>query len=191
MSSSLKPSYFDDVYRRSSDPWEMATSPYEAEKYARTLAALPRERYRSGLEIGCSVGVLSSMIAPRCESFLGVDVSENALGHARERCRSIAHAEFQRWEIPASFPPAKFDLVLLSEVGYYWSREDLAKAQDEIVDHLEGDGTLLLVHWTPFVPDYPLTGDEVHESFLKRPEFLHVHGGRREKYRLDLFLRRF
>jgi len=53
---------------------------------------------------------------------------------------------------------------------------------------------LLLVHWTPYVPDYPLTGDEVHDSFLAYAgqagsKLRHLTGSRAEQYRLDLFER--
>jgi len=41
------------------------------------------------------------------------------------------------------------------------------------------------------VPDYPQTGDQVHEFFLQLAQpagpLRHLHGERAEKYRLDLF----
>ncbi|RZK45442.1 MAG: methyltransferase, partial [Hymenobacter sp.] len=44
--NSLTPGYFDDVYRANEDPWQFASSPYEREKYAATLAALARPAWR-------------------------------------------------------------------------------------------------------------------------------------------------
>ena len=35
--------------------------------------------------------------------------------------------------IPEQLPHETFDLVLISEVGYYWCREDLQKAQTAIL----------------------------------------------------------
>lgn len=192
--ASLPPRYFEEVYAANADPWGFETSPYEAAKYAATLAALPRPRYASAFEIGCSRGVLSERLAPRCCCLLAVDVVESALEVARARCRHLPQARFERMIVPAEFPTERFDLVLVSEVGYYWSGADLAAARDKILAALDPGGHLLLVHWTPFVHDYPLTGDEVHEGFLAaategRP--LRRLGGRREKtYRLDLFERR-
>lgn len=60
--TSLPPDYFDVRYAADPDPWNFAGSPYERDKYAATLAALPRERYASALEVGCSIGVLLSLI---------------------------------------------------------------------------------------------------------------------------------
>jgi hypothetical protein len=95
--------------------------------------------------------------------------------------------------VPTAFPSERFDLILVSEVGYYWGWENLAIAQELIVEHLEPGGHLLLVHWTPFVDDYPLTGDEVHDAFLAGAAagngLRHLVGSRRETYRLDLFER--
>lgn len=189
---SLPPRYFEDVYRAHDDPWGFATSPYESEKYAATVAALPRERYRSGFEVGCSIGVLTERLASRCDALLSVDVVESVLERARERCRELHHASFARMVVPEEFPDATFDLVVLSEVGYYWSREALKDAKARIAEALEPGGHLLLVHWTPLVHDYPLTGDQVHEAFLDDSDGLplrHLGGTRAERYRLDLLER--
>jgi hypothetical protein len=43
----LLPEYFDALYTADPDPWKFAVSPYEREKYALTLEAMPKPRYRS------------------------------------------------------------------------------------------------------------------------------------------------
>ena len=190
---SLTPAYFDSLYSTDADPWKFQTSAYEAEKYAATLAALPKARYRSALEIGGSIGVLTEKLAARCDSLLSVDVSEMAQQQAIDRCRSLSHVRFQLMQVPHAYPQEQFDLTVLSEVGYYWCWEDLKQAQQLIVQHLEPGGHLLLVHWTPYAAYYdnPLSGDEVHESFLALPstQMKHLTGNRADKYRLDLFER--
>lgn len=185
----LMPSYFDGVYAANADPWGFETKPYEQAKYADTLASLPRSFYGSAFEIGCSLGVLTSQLAPRCGALLAVDGSEKPLVRARELCRNLPQVQLRRMQVPDEFPALQFDLVILSEVGYYWSPNDLAQAQVEILAHLDTSGHLMLVHWTPHVHDYPLTGDEVHESFLALNGLKHLHGHREEKYRLDVLER--
>ena len=44
-------------------------------------------------------------------------------------------------------------------------------------------------NFTPVVHDYPQTGDQVHAALLDVPGLRHLHGGRHEQYRLDLFER--
>ncbi len=189
---SLPPEYFDAVYDAHDDPWQFETSAYESVKYDATVTALPQARYRAGFEIGCSIGVLTARLAARCDALLAVDVSERALQRARARCADLPQVRFARMRVPEKYPDQDFDLTLVSEVGYYWSMPDLVSARREIVAHLLPGGHLLLVHWTPLVPDYPLTGDAVHEAFIARaePELRHVSGQRGDRYRLDLFARR-
>ena len=97
-------------------------------------------------------------------------------------------------QVPDDFPAGPFDLIVMSEVGYYWARPDLERALERSEAALEPGGVLLLVHWTPFVADYPLRGDEVHEAALSHAgadgRLIHRRGERRESYRLDVFTRR-
>lgn len=188
---SLQPEYFDALYQEDPDPWKFETSDYEAEKYAATIAALPKPRYRSAFEIGGSIGVLTEKLADRTDALLSIDVSEIAQGRAIQRCQHLPHVQFQIMQVPREFPNAQFDLILISEVGYYLSLEDLRTAQQQMLDALEPGGHLLLVHWILYAKDYPLSGDEVHEAFLElSPTHLkHLSGKREEQYRLDLFER--
>ncbi|MEH2179072.1 class I SAM-dependent DNA methyltransferase [Nostoc sp.] len=190
-SDSLPPSYFDKLYSENLDPWRFETSEYEANKYAATIAALPKERYRSAFEIGGSIGVLTEKLQEHCDSLLSIDVSKIAQNRAKERCQHLSNVKFQIMRVPEQYPDEMFDLTLVSEVGYYWSWEDLKKSQQYILKHLEPGGHLLLVHWTLYARDYPLSGDEVHDSFfeLTPNKLRHLKGQREEEYRLDLFER--
>ncbi|MBD2721441.1 class I SAM-dependent DNA methyltransferase [Hymenobacter armeniacus] len=192
--NTLPPAYFDHVYEANRDPWNFETSPYEREKYAATLAALPRPHYAEAFELGCSLGVLTAQLAGRCGHLLAVDVSEAALAQARARCAALPQVELRRMNVPAEFPTQQFDLILVSEVGYYWSAADLTRSADLLIGALQPGAHLLLVHWTPPVHDYPLTGDDVHEFFLAKTTeagpLRHLGGQRHETYRLDLLEKR-
>ena len=82
----------DQVHRERPDPWQV-DSAYERRKRALTLASLPRERYRSALEVGCSVGALAVDLAGRCDRVLAIDDSATAIDLARRRTAGIAHLE--------------------------------------------------------------------------------------------------
>jgi SAM-dependent methyltransferase len=188
---SLHPSYFAQLYQANLDPWNFETSLYEKEKYLASLAALPLKRYRRGFEIGGSIGVLTRMLSDRCDRLLSIDVSPVAQGRAQIRCADQPQVEFRIMQFPRETPDATFDLIVLSEVGYYLSNRDLLIARDWIVSALRPGGHLLLVHWTPFVEEYPLTGDEVHELFLAvTPAPLSsVFSARKVNYRIDVLAR--
>ena len=187
---SLPPSYFDEVYAASADPWNFETSDYEAGKYRDTLAHLPRPRYTNALEIGCSIGVLTRLLATRCNALLSVDVSRRALAAAQARCADLPNVHFAQLHIPNEMPEGSFDLVVLSEVGYYWQRADLERTATLLAARQPPGAHLILVHYTPHVPDYPLTGDQVHQAWLRRPEWRLIDSSRADRYRLDLFERR-
>jgi len=189
-SQSLPASYFDALYQTNPDPWSFETSEYEANKYAATIAALPT-RYKSALEIGGSIGVLTQKLAQVCDSLLSTDISKLAQDRAIKRCQNLLQVRFELMNFPHEYPQEKFDLILVSEVGYYWCEVDLQTAQHRIFELLEPSGHLLLVHWLQPTPDYPLTGDRVHDSFLNfMPASLqHLTSQRNTNYRLDLFER--
>ena len=69
------------------------------------------------------------------------DVAARALRQARARCRNLDHVHFQKMQVPERFLNDTFDLILLSEVGYYWFPADLSKARRLIAGHLASQGT--------------------------------------------------
>jgi predicted TPR repeat methyltransferase len=159
---SLPASYFDALYAASDDPWEFATRWYEKRKYAVTLAALPRERYRRGFEPGCSNGVFTVQLAKRCDRLLAADTAAAAVAIAKTRLTDQPHVEIRQLAVPSEWPGEEFDLIVLSELGYYLSVEDLEALATAATASLAADGTLAVVHWRHPVEDYPLAGDEVH-----------------------------
>ena len=74
----LDPGYFRDQYAASADPWGLAERWYEARKYTVTTALLPRQRYGMAFEPGCSIGVLTALLAPRCDTLLACDAVPDA-----------------------------------------------------------------------------------------------------------------
>lgn len=183
--ASLGPDYFARVYAETDDPWSFATSPYEAEKYAATIAALGSQRFHAGFEIGCSIGVLTERLAARCDALLSIDINERALRAARARCAHVRNVRFERMTFPAALPAGPFDLIVMSEVAYYWSDDDLAAAIDYAA--ATGAGTTVeLVHFLPKVDDYVRDGDAVHAAFLTDVRFESIASARAERYRIDV-----
>jgi len=188
---SLPATYFEEMFAGDPDPWRFETSAYEQAKYAHTLSVLGPS-YRRGFEIGCANGVLTAQLSARCRTLLSIDVSETALARARERCAGAAGASFARMSFPQEAPETGgFDLLVLSEVAYYWSDADLDKAAGRIAELLAPGGEMILVHWTGET-DYPQSGDGA-VSRLERAlaGIVAVRRSERTKhYRLDLWARR-
>ena len=187
---SIDGEWFEQLYREQGDPWGFETSPYEQAKYAETLAALPAARYAEALEVGCANGVLTALLAPRCDRLLAVDPSPTALAAARARCRDLPQVRLEERSLPAQTPAGPFDLILLSEVIYYWDGDDLARMAAYLRDALRSGGDLLLVHWTGDT-DYPKSGDDavVELRDLLGEAVVERRGERHDRYRLDLWRR--
>jgi len=177
--------YFEDVYARNDDPWSLRTSEYEREKYERTLAALGR-RYERALEIGCSIGVLTRRLAQRAGHVMAIDISERAIDLARVTCRGCGNVTFARCDATSDYPDGRFDLIVLSEVAYYWSEEDFARTRERMADSLSANGDVLLVNFLPEGHNGAWGGDAVHDAFLRDPRFCGVRGSRAQRYRIDL-----
>lgn len=190
VNESVPAQYFIDLYRRDIDPWHFETSTYEREKYRATLDALPRERYERGLEIACSVGVFTNMLAPRCRELLAVDVSDDALARAAENCAAHAHVTFQRRQIPQQYPGSCFDLTMVCEVGFYLNARDLALLCADVEAHSFPGAHIVVVHWTPPVRGHASSTEEVHAAFRASPGLQWLAGASHDTYRLDVFERR-
>lgn len=181
--------FFDAFYDGSDDPWGFETRWYEIRKRAVTLASLPRPLFTSALEIGCSIGVLTAELAGRCATLLATDIAEQPLARARARLSDQSHVSFVRADAAAEWPSGSFDLIVLSEVGYYWSPADLARVLQRIERSLTPDGIVVACHWRHPVEGYPERGDDVHATIRAVPGFAQLVRHEEEDFLLDVFAR--
>jgi hypothetical protein len=180
--------YFEAAYARGDDPWELASSDYERRKYSITVASLPRARYANAFEPGCSVGVLSERLADRCDRLLVTDIIDAALVQTAHRLKSHRHVRVQRCAIPTDWPDETFDLVVLSEVAYYFDAGALADIMTLVVETTSPGSHVVGVHWRGET-DYPISGDRAHELIGLTPELSRlVHHVERE-FMLDVWER--
>ena len=184
MSERAPVEHFERLASESADPWEYETSAYEQAKYRRTLAALPRRTGRT-LELGCSVGVFTAMLAPRCESLLAVDFSPTALEHARQRLEGAENVELAECSLPEQTPAGPFETIVCAEILYYWSAALVRDGLSRIERALAPGGTLLAVHWRGRDPRRELNGDDVHRILHAETGLRWQAGARAPDYLLD------
>ncbi len=179
--------YFAGMYASDPDPWRFATSPYERGKYAATLAALPRARYRAAFEPACAIGVFTRALSERCDRLLATDLVPAAVEAARERCAGRPSVEVRQGAVPADWPEGRFDLIVLSEFLYFLASADLVALVRHVGGAIEPGGDVVLVHWLG-VTDYPLSGDEAAETFIREaaPFAGVLHQARTDAYRIDV-----
>jgi 2-polyprenyl-3-methyl-5-hydroxy-6-metoxy-1,4-benzoquinol methylase len=182
----LSRQYFEDLYAASADPWQFETSKYEQQKYQATLDAVG-SGHGDALEIGCAIGIFTRLLSIRYRSVLAIDIAETALAIARRRCADRPNVEFRQLQLPDHLPDGRFDLIILSEVGYYWTMKDLSVFTKWLQGALRPSGLCALVHWTGET-DYPLTADQVHDYVGQavRPDLQQRFSKREALYRLDV-----
>jgi SAM-dependent methyltransferase len=183
--SKCTPEAFEQRYREQPDPWHFATSAYERTRYERTLAALSGSRYDFGFEPGCSIGELTAHLAPLCDRLFAIDVSSTAVARARKRCDSYPNVRIECADVRDVSLETRPDLIVLSEMGYYFDSQTLAELALRLGTALHEGGTLIAVHWLGDSTDHLLHGDEVHAALLQTLPLRHDLSERHDGFRLD------
>lgn len=170
------------------DPYNFATRDYEQEKYARTLECAGDGPFERAFEIGCSVGVFTAMLAPRCRHLLAVDISENAVEQARARNQEFPQVVCERRELPKNMPEGPFDLIVCSDTLYYWRPGTIRDALRAFEGMLAPGGRFVALHYTGQAePGTTMDGHSVHDLLQAEFNLAHTFSHRYEKYRVDRY----
>ncbi len=179
--------FFEAKYRAEDDPWKFASSERELARYDAVIAALGDRRFRHGLEPACSVGVLTAKLAPLCDRLSAFDLSPTAVERAAERCADLPQVEVRCASLSDLVPDSSVDLVVLSEIGYYFTSEDWTQILGRLLSGLSVGCTVVGVHWLGVSEDHITSGDEVHTTLRANGRLRLLHEERRDTFRLDLF----
>jgi SAM-dependent methyltransferase len=187
----MSPEHFEGLYRETADPWNFRTKWYERRKCALTLASLPRERYDSGFEAGCSIGEMTTLLAPRCRSLLAVDCSPTAVLTADAALREHTHVTVEQAVLPSDLPDVAFDLVVATEILYYFTATDLDILLDGLVERLRPGADLVIAHWRASDRSYGYDGFNVHDVVNHRVDLDRIVNHEDENFVLTVHRRRF
>lgn len=181
--------YFDRLYDSDADPWRYDDCAYEIAKRADTLSFL-RDHYSRACEVGCSNGVLTRQLAPRCDSILGIDIAEAAAQQARERLAGFPQVQIRVMHLPHDDIPGPFDLLVLSEVLYFLSPDELAAMAALAARRVAPGGDLIIVSYDGETQT-ALTGRQATDVFLTETaaSFAVMRREQRENYHVRLLRR--
>ncbi|HEX2902683.1 MAG TPA: SAM-dependent methyltransferase [Jatrophihabitans sp.] len=157
--------YVEAMYAGSDDPWRIESGFYEQRRMELILACLPRARYRRGFEPACAGGRLTERLAGRCDHLLAADVSARAVELTRAR---VPAAEVSQLALPAQWPAGRFDLVVLSEFGYYLTPEAWQQTLAQVAASLSTDWTVLTCHWRHPFTERLIDTDELHAELARQ-----------------------
>lgn len=158
----------EHLHQEVDDPWGVDTRWYEQRKRDLVLACLPARRYADAWEAGCSTGALAAALVTRCDTVTATDSSPTAVATAERRLASAPRVRVLLRDVVQDWPADSFDLVVVSEVGYFLSPRDLDRLAAVVETALRPDGVLLLCHWRHEVTGWPLDGPDVHRQVRDR-----------------------
>ncbi len=177
--------FFEAKYRQKADPWDFASSPYESGRYDAIITALASRRYRRAFEPGCSVGVLTERLAAICDAVEAIDFSSTAVAQAQERCAYLSNVDVECASISGRMPLNGFDLIVLSEMGYYLDPNEWSETVARMVSPMATGGIVLATHWLGTSADHCMSGDQVHEIIQASLLLRLQHSERHKAFRLD------
>ena len=155
--------FFEAMFQRSADPWDFAGDAYEQARYNAILKALEPGPYLRAYEPGCSVGVLTERLARICQRVDACDISPSAVAAAQQRCASLPGVAVRLGSLRDEVRYEVYDLIVLSEIGYYFDAAEWSHLLHRVVDGIEPGAALVASHWLGHSPDHVLTGDDVHD----------------------------
>jgi SAM-dependent methyltransferase len=171
----IEAGYFDALYTQSNDPWALSSRWYETRKRALIMACLPVRHFRKVFEPGCAGGELTLELAQRADYVLAMDLHERAVEQARARLIAHPNVSVREGVLPEHWPQGNFDLVVLSELGYYFPPDQWALVVKRAIESLSADGVIVACHWRHDFDVRCQSTVAVHAAIHLRPElFLQV-----------------
>lgn len=138
---------FEHKYAKHGDYFGYQSNPYELTKYERTLELVKQWRgnRRTALEIGCSVGVFTSMIAPEFEEMVATDIASEALALAKTQVAGKGRVSYAQSDVISLNLGRKFDMIFCAEVLMYVREKDGNLACRVLDAHLADNGLIIEV----------------------------------------------
>ena len=187
--------HFEALYAASDDPWGVRESWYERRKRNLLLACLDRPRFASAFEPGCGNGEMSVALAARCDTVLACDGAASAVAAARRRLGDAAlpggAVRIEQRSLPDAWPlDETFDLIVISELAYYFDAAGVAALAAAVSATLADGGVLALCHWRHDFADRVSATAAVHAAFHGAPGMHGVLRHKEDDFLLELLTRR-
>lgn len=176
---------FERKYQGNADPWDFATSAYERGRYETILGALCHTSYGCIYEPGCSVGVLTQQLSRMAGRVVATDFAPSAVEQAKRRCAGSMNTKIEVADVREYRPAPSPDLIIFSEIGYYFAVPELRSLAVFLAEQLAPRGELLAAHWLGHSDDHVLHGDEVHAELRSVLPLRWVRGTCHAGFRID------
>jgi chemotaxis methyl-accepting protein methylase len=132
---------------------------------------------------------LTVRLASICDEIEAVDFSPTAVKKARKRCENLSNVRIRCSPLSGEENFGRFDLVVLSEIGYYFYTPAWRELSGRFVATMNSGSTLLAAHWLGSSTDHQISGDEVHDILASNASLRLEQSERHECFRMDRWVR--
>ena len=151
------------------------------------MGTLSRRYYAHAFEPGCGAGELTAQLARTCDRVSAIDVRPSEAARARSRCAPWGSADVRCADIRTYVPEDPVDLIVFSEIGYYFSAPELIGIARNLVSRMMPGGEFIAAHWLNPGMDRVLHADAIHCQLLANLPLRWLTGERSGGLRIDLW----
>ena len=138
---------FAPVYAKTErDAWGYEQRKFEGRRFDLIMKLASLAPARRALEVGCAEGHLAQCLSPLLDELVACDIVEEAVRRAEVNCRGFENIRFLRGDIRRQWPAGLFDLLVYSDVLYYFTRREVRQVIRESARHLGPNGHLLFAN---------------------------------------------
>lgn len=160
---------FERTFADDPDPWRTFSGWDEAIKRAAILHAIGPGPHGRILELAAGNGSNSRALAART---LRLDATEATIAGTRLVASAVQpyapRARAIRLAVPARFPRARYDAIVIAELLYYLSPSAMARTAHNVAAALRPGGTLVLAHHRIDFHDFAQHAAGLQRTFLKQ-----------------------
>ncbi|MBW6526372.1 class I SAM-dependent methyltransferase [Sphingomonas sp. RHCKR7] len=160
---------FEQTFAADPDPWRTFSDRDEAVKRDAIVHALGAGAHGRVLELAAGNGSNSRALAARA---LRLDATEATAAGTRLVAAALAgrgaRARAVRLAVPARFPRARYDAVIVAELLYYLTPRAMERTARDLARALRPGGTLVLAHHRVDFHDFAQHAADLQRVFLRR-----------------------
>ena len=127
---------------------------------------------------------LTVQLATRCDLVLAADAAARAVALTAAATARLPGVSVRQLDITRQWPQGRFDLLVLSEIGYYAA--DLDMFADRLTGCLREDGVVVLCHWRHPTLEHLHSAEKVHTRIRRRSGLCLLAGHQEEDFLLDV-----
>jgi predicted TPR repeat methyltransferase len=180
---------FEARYRGGTDSQALEDGAYELNRYRAIISSLRMAAYGNVYEPGCSIGLMTQQLGSMAKRVIACDFAPSAIEQVKLRCADQTNVEVICADIRTFVPNAPLDLIIFSDIGYYFSENELPRIAAQLACYLVTDGEFMAAHRFAEQPHHVLDANRVHETLAAHLPLCPFRAEQHSGFRLDSWIK--